>query len=128
MVKRYLQDVPSHHITALGYLLTVPFLTIYLLSSTDFVHQVATEPESRKGLLYVAALGIFSTSMAVIIFNRLIKETTPVFASAVTYLIPAVAIGWGIADGETVELTHLGYLVLVLAGIYLINKQPGKRR
>jgi len=50
--------------------------------------------------IYINVLGIVGTGLAVWIFNLLIKETSSVFASSVTYLIPIVAIVWGIADGE----------------------------
>ena len=50
--------------------------------------------------IYINVLGIIGTGLAVWIFNLLIKETSSVFASSVTYLIPIVAIVWGIADGK----------------------------
>lgn len=122
LVKTHLRDVRPHHITALAYLLTAPFLTLYLLFSTDVVSQLATQPESWRGLFYVFLLGVLSTSLAVILFNRLIQQTTAVFATSVVYLIPVVAVGWGVADGETVDVSQLGYLVLILGGIFLINR------
>jgi len=121
IVKTYLIDVRAPQIAALSFLLTVPILSIYLVFFTDFVTQIATHPESRWGLLYIGILGLLSTALAVILFNLLIKETTAVFASSVTYLIPVVALGWGIADGETIGRGQLGYLVLILGGIFLIN-------
>ena len=53
--------------------------------------------------------------------NQLIKETTAIFASTVTYLIPIVAIGWGIVDGETITFYDVMYMLLILGGILLIN-------
>ena len=121
IIKTYLGDVRPPQIAALSFLLTVPVLSIYLVFFTDFVSQVALHPESRWGVGYVGVLGLLSTSFAVVLFNRLIKETTAVFASSVTYLIPVVAVGWGIADGEVIDRGQLGYLVLILSGIFLIN-------
>ena len=71
---------------------------------------------------------ILSTALAVILFNRLIKQTTALFASSVTYLIPVVAVGWGVLDGETVDTTQLAYLILILGGISLINLPRGLLR
>ena len=121
LVKSYLHEMPSRHITSLAYLLTAPFLLVYLLFFTDFVPQLASQPESWWGLLYVALLGILSTAVAVVLFNRLIKQTTALFATSVTYLIPVVAVGWGILDGETIDASQVGYLGLILGGIFLIN-------
>lgn len=126
IIKTYLQDVPSTQIVALSFLLTVPALTVYLVFFTDFVTQVATRPESRPGVIYIAVLGLTATSLAVILFNHLIKETTAVFASSVTYLIPIVAVGWGLVDGEVIGAGKLGYLVLVLGGVFLIHA-PSRR-
>jgi len=128
LVKTYLHEVPSRHIAALSYLLTAPLLLVYLLAFTDFVPQLGSEPESWWGLFYISLLGIFSTALAVILFNRLIKHTTSLFASSVAYLIPVVAVGWGVLDGETIAATQLGYLVLILGGIFLINLPRGLLR
>ena len=125
IIKSYLHDVSSSRITSLSFLLTAPFLLIYLIGFTDFMSQLRTEPASWWGVLYISLLGILSTALAVILFNRLIKYTTAIFASSVTYLIPVVAVGWGVLDGETVATTQLGYLALILGGIFLINLPRG---
>ena len=101
---------------------------MYLVAFTDFVPQLGSEPESWWGVFYVSLLGIFSTAVAVILFNRLIKHTTSLFASSVAYLIPVVAVGWGVLDGETIAASQLGYLVLILGGIFLINLPRGLLR
>ena len=129
LIKTHLQEVPPHHITALAYLLTAPFLAAYLFLGTDVVQQVASQPQAWTGVFYVFLLGVLSTSLAVILFNKLVQSTTPVFASSVTYLIPVVALGWGVADGESLDVTQLGFLILILGGIFLINlrKKPRVR-
>ena len=48
--------------------------------------------------------------------------TTAIFASSVTYLVPIVAIFWGILDGENIYALHLAGMLLILIGIYLVNK------
>jgi drug/metabolite transporter (DMT)-like permease len=121
IIKSHLRAIPPSHITSLSFILTVPALLIYLIFFTDFVSQVGTQPESRWGVFYISLLGILSTALAVILFNRLIKDTTALFASSVTYLIPVVAIGWGVLDGEVVAAHQFGYLALILCGIFLIN-------
>jgi len=122
IIKTHLKDVRPRDITSLSFLLTAPALLLYLLAFTDFVPQLATQPESWRGLMYISLLGVVCTGLAVMIFNQLIKQTTTVFASSVVYLIPVVALGWGVLDGETVEPTQSGYLVLILVGILLISR------
>ena len=60
--------------------------------------------------------------MAVVIFNKLIKDTSAIFASSVTYLIPLVAIFWGVVDGEKILASHLVGAAIILCGVYLVNK------
>jgi drug/metabolite transporter (DMT)-like permease len=57
-------------------------------------------------LLYLSILGVIGTAFALILFNRLVKLTSPVFTSFVTYLIPIVAIAWGLWDGEILVTGH----------------------
>jgi len=127
IIKYYLHDVKPTHITSLSFLLIGPWVSIYLLSGTDLVENVQNVPGAHIGVFYIAILGIVGTAIAVIIFNRLIKETTAVFASSVTYLIPVVAVAWGVMDGEQVTVEQLLFMGLILAGIFLINSgAPGR--
>ena len=60
--------------------------------------------------------------MASIIFNKLLSRSSAIFTSSITYFIPIVAIFWGILDGEIVTMYHLIGFVIILAGVYLVNK------
>lgn len=124
IIKSQLQEMRPTHITSLSFLMVSPVLALYLFTMTDFTTKLSTNSESWLGLLYISILGIIGTALAVIIFNRLIKETTAVFASSVTYLIPVVALGWGLFDGETMEASQLIFMVMILVGVFLINKKP----
>ncbi len=127
IIKFYLHDIKPAHITSLSFLLIGPGVLIYLLTGTQLVEKVTSVPGAWLGLFYVSLLGIVGTAIAVIIFNRLIKETTAVFASSVTYLIPLVAVAWGLFDGETIGLEQVMFMVLILVGIFLINSSaPGR--
>ena len=59
---------------------------------------------------------------SVILFNKLIKISTPIFSSSVTYLIPIVAICWGVLDGEKITLYQFVSGLIILLGVYLVNK------
>ena len=54
--------------------------------------------------------------------NRLIQLSNPIFSSSVTYLIPIVAISWGIFDGEKVTFFQFGSGFIILLGVYLVNR------
>lgn len=127
VIKSKLHDVKPTHITSLSFLMVGPPLFIYLLLGTNFLNTLSTNTESWLGVFYLSLLAIVGTAIAVIIFNRLIKETTAVFATTVTYLIPIVALGWGFVDGERVTMTQVSFMALILVGIFLINSSaPGR--
>ena len=43
------------------------------------------------------------------------------WASSVTYLMPIVAIGWGVFDGEILEPMQFLMIAVILGGVYLVN-------
>jgi drug/metabolite transporter (DMT)-like permease len=119
-VKYKLSGLTSIQITSLAFLFTGPIAGIYLLV-TDLSPASAT-PGHLLNLGYIALLALFSSVIAVIVFNQLIKQTTPLFASSVTYIIPFFAVMWGIADGEHIRILQLAWIGVIMAGVYLVNK------
>ena len=82
--------------------------------------------------MYICVLGVLGTAVALIIFNKIVQLTNPVFTSSVTYIIPVVAVVWGLLDGETLLLNHLLGMLAVLIGVYITNqthliKRSGRR-
>jgi len=71
----------------------------------------------------LAFLGIAGTGIATVLFNRLIALTTPLMAASTTYLIPVVALAWGVGMGETILAHHLGGMASIILGVYLVNKK-----
>ena len=57
------------------------------------------------------------------LFNKLIKDTSAIFASSVTYLIPIVAIFWGWMEDESIKNEHFLGVSIILFGVYLVNKK-----
>ena len=125
VIKKYLHDLDALSISSLAFLVIGPFSAIYIFN-TDFMALSVTN-EGLEALLYITLLAVVGTSSAVVIFNQLISRSSAIFASSVTYLIPIVAIFWGIFDGEKVTLIHLLSVVIILSGVYLVNKKsPNK--
>jgi drug/metabolite transporter (DMT)-like permease len=122
VIKAYLKEINAIHITALSFICLAPFTIIYLLT-TNFIEVTINNSASFNALIYIGILAILGTALAIIIFNLLIKATTTVFATSVTYLIPIVAIFWGLFDGETMNMIQVISAVITLIGIYFINKR-----
>ncbi|MFI5151438.1 MAG: DMT family transporter [Bacteroidia bacterium] len=122
IIGTHLRNVNAITATVWALMLTGPVAGAYLFS-TDFVHILATNPEALKALGFVSILGIFGTALSVIVFNILIRNSNPVFASSVTYLIPVVAMFWGLSDGEAITYMHIICMVIILAGVWLVNRK-----
>jgi drug/metabolite transporter (DMT)-like permease len=98
---------------------------IYLAFSDVFLIS-ASRPDAATGLLATAVLGMVGTASALIIFNRIIQETSALFASSVTYVIPVFAAMWGYFDGERLSIWHLVMALIILSGVYLVNSSRNK--
>jgi drug/metabolite transporter (DMT)-like permease len=121
-MKQYLQNEPAVAITSLALLLVSPigFITLF---TTDFTEKMATLPGAWYALGAVTILAVLGTAIALILFNKLVQDTNAIFASSVTYLIPLVAIVWGMADGESLSTLQLICAPVMIAGILLINRK-----
>lgn len=124
IIKKELGQVNSITATVWAMMFIGPLAGIYLFGFTDFMADLKTNALAYESLGYVSILAIFGTALSVIIFNVLIKNTNALFASSVTYLIPVVAMGWGILDGEEVVVMHFIWIIIILLGVYLVNKKP----
>lgn len=93
-----------------------------ILSFTDFFSKIFLE-ENRVFILYYLILGVINSGLAAVLYNYLLKITTPVFASSVTYLIPVVATLAGMMDGESIGWMHLSGMSVILASIFILNKK-----
>lgn len=123
IIKRYLQDVKPIAI-ATGNFVAIIIPAILVLSFSNFFTVETFGNEAiYKSIGCVAILSLFGTVMAKIIFNSLIQISSPVFASSVAYLMPLVALLWGLLDGETFGVNQLFASLLILLGVYLVNKK-----
>ncbi|UMB52829.1 DMT family transporter [Lutibacter sp. A64] len=121
ILKKYLSDLDALSITVANFvLLIIP--TLIVLWFTGFFDTFELNATTKSSLFYLAILAIICTGIAKIIFNRLIQISSPIFSSSVTYLIPIVAITWGILDGEKITLYQVLSGFIILLGVYLVNK------
>lgn len=121
VIKTYLQHLSALGIAA-GSFAVLIFPALIILAFTGFFStEFLSQPETQSSMLYVGLLAIFGTVLAKIIFNRLIQLSDPVFSTSVTYLIPIVALFWGILDGESFSLWQIVAGAIILLGVYLSN-------
>ena len=122
IIKRYLQYVKPLSIATGNYVaITIPAIVILLF--TDFFDQTTYQnPEFGNAMIYITILSLFGTALAKVLFNKLVQISTPVFAASVTYLMPIVALFWGVLDGEGFSALQGLASVIILVGVYLSHK------
>lgn len=107
-------------ITALSFLLTSPIAIIHLpfsgISSAMETH------DWIRNLSCIVILSVVGSATAQALFYALIMDSSPIFASTVTYFIPVVATLWGISDGEIFTSSMLVSVIIVFTGVLIINK------
>jgi len=121
ILKKYLHDLDALSITVANFtLLIIP--TLVVLWFTDFFTTFEITKSSTTAIGYITILAVFGTGLAKIMFNRLIQISTPIFSSSVTYLIPIVAITWGVLDGERISFLQIVAGFIIMFGVYLVNR------
>jgi drug/metabolite transporter (DMT)-like permease len=118
-IKAKLGHLSGIQVTSLSFLFIGPVALVYLLT-TDLA-PVAASPGWPIHLLALATLAVVGTAMAMLLMNTLIRHSSAVAASSVTYIIPVFAILWGVLDGEKITMLHLICMGLILGGVYLIS-------
>lgn len=105
-----------------------PAVLLFLFS--DFSFSKAFESAAiQESLGYIFILSFFGTAVAKVMFNDLVSISSPVFSISITYLLPIVAIGWGLLDQETFSEVQWLACAFILFGVYLVTdkkKRLGK--
>ncbi|MFD1160943.1 DMT family transporter [Hwangdonia seohaensis] len=114
--------VKAVELTAAVYTIwAIPAMVI--LYFTGFIQSFEIKPENIQPLGYLVFLTTFGTAIAMLLYYKLIQNTSAVFASTASYLLPVVAVIWGIIDGEKFTFWYVLGGVLILIGIYLIREK-----
>lgn len=122
LIKYRLNMLRAITITSISLLLVLPLAATHLFLMTSFLDKLQNIEGAGMAMLYIVILGVMGTSIALIMFNHLVQLTDPIFTSLVTYLIPVVAVFWGIFDNEPIGVVMLAGFLTIISGVYLINK------
>lgn len=122
LTKQKLQNLSPVYSTALAMsMIGLPML-VCLLLFTDAPAQIVSGTV-WPSVAAILALSLFGTLIAWMLFYKLVQRTDALFAASVTYLIPIVALAWGLLDGETLTLYQLSGFGLIMLGVYFTTKQ-----
>ncbi len=122
IIKKHLSHITPLAITTASF--GVAFLpALILLLYSGVFSQFMGNFEMQTSLWYLLALALLGTALANILFNKLIQLSSPVFAASVTYLIPLVALLWGLFDGERISWIQLAGGLIILFGVWMVNRK-----
>ncbi|MDQ8142283.1 DMT family transporter [Chryseobacterium sp. CFS15] len=120
-VKSKLMDVSSTVLSAFVFSFVLFLPSLIALLSTGFVSQFTFTKENMIGLGFVSLLSVFGTGLAMMMNYRLLKVSTPLFASTVTLLMPIVAIIWGVLDGEKLTTVQFAGTIVIIGGLIFLR-------
>ena len=120
LIKQRLSEFSPLEITSLTFTsILLPSLIAFIYFGTPSV--IMTNPEAGPAFFYISILGVIGTAMAVFLFNGIIKNSSALFASSVTYLIPIVAVIIGFYFSEEITWFQIGSMAIVLLGVFIVN-------
>ena len=119
VIKYKLQGVSALGI-ALGNFLVISFPAIFILFMSDFPWaSIGSSTAVNTSLGYIFILAFFGTALAKVMFNELVSISSPVFSISITYLLPIVAIGWGILDAGHIRSYSMDRMSFYLEQVYI---------
>lgn len=121
IVKKHLSNINPLHMTTVA-IASAGLLSLAHLLTTNWLEIVQNAPKGKESFIAAIALGLIGTAFSQVVFNRMLKYSTAVFASSITYFIPIVAVMWGVWDGEILLFWHYIGMLGIIAGILILNR------
>jgi len=105
------------------YQLALSALILLVVIDLDGIHAIWSDTVAAAGLSL--GLGVLGTGGAFILYYYIIEKLGAVNASSVAYVPPVVALLIGVLIvGEQVRPWEYAGAAVILAGVYLVNRQP----
>ncbi|MEM6329650.1 MAG: DMT family transporter [Planctomycetota bacterium] len=124
-LRRSLSDVASVPLSA-TMLLAPAAVLLPLAVSTPLLEPISLAgPAVRQNLpvalAAVSLLGVLGTGITMWLFVRMVQQQGPLFAGMVTYVVPLVALSWGVFDGEQITTKQQIAIAGVLSMVALVQ-------
>ena len=127
VLKYKLSNIPALGIVFMSFLfMFIPAFIILCFSDFPF-SDFTSDPLIIESIIYIVILALFGTAIAKVLYIKLLAISTPVFSVSTTYLMPVVAIFWGLLDGEEFKLTQFTGTAIILLGVYLVTKKKAPK-
>ncbi|OPC07420.1 DMT family transporter [Elizabethkingia meningoseptica] len=120
-VKMKLTTIPSKVLSGYVFSVVLFFPSLLSLVFSGFFQDFNADANFWTGLGFVSLLSVFGTGLAMMLNYRLVNISSPLFSSSVTLLMPIVAVGWGIIDGESLNAVQVAGAVLIVSGLIFLR-------
>lgn len=126
VIRYKLKHYKSLDIAAIAFLLLLP-LSIVLFFTEETLNTFKNTTQIWDSLWAILILSIIGTALALFIFNTIIKNTSALFASSVTYFIPIVAVIFGFFFNEEITTLQIIGMLIALLGVFIANSNRGQK-
>ena len=128
VLKYKLPNIPALGIVFMSFLYMFIPAFIILFFSDFLFSEFTSNPLIIESIIYIIILALFGTAIAKVLYIKLLAISTPVFSVSTTYLMPIVAIFWGLLDGEIFQPIQFVGTLIILMGVYLVTKKKAPKR
>lgn len=125
LVSHFLKEIKPIHIATVS----LAFMSIpsgIALWQQGFFQIDFSDSTVQWAIFNTILLGIVASAFATVLFYMLVQKASGLFASLVTYGIPFVALFWGVISGETITVSGMLCLGVILFGVFLANRPEKK--
>lgn len=120
-VQSHLKHLKAMQIAAVSLFIVAIPCALYLFLFSGFQKVLIENPEGWRGFSFVLILSVMGTGMANTIYFWLTHQSGALMASSVTYVMPLVAVGWGLYFRENFTIYHGICGVVILLGVWLVG-------
>lgn len=120
IIQKQLKGLGSIAIASLTFgILVIPALLFFVIG-TDY-QAPFNHPQIIRCSLAFLCLCIVSTVIGSLMYYHIIARMGALYTSTVTYIIPLMAIVWGVLDGESIGWNEIIGFIFILGGIRLVR-------
>lgn len=124
-IRRSLRHLPPLELTLLC--LASASAVLLPLSAVIGERRTYDSQDLVVGIGAVAMLGVAGTGIATLLFNKLVQDEGPLFASMAINLVPVGAAIWGWVEGEHITQTQFVALVGILVMVTIVQFGSAQR-
>lgn len=118
--RRFMADLGIQPLALATYQIGFALITLAIVTPYAGIVRISTNATAAWGL--IGGLGLCGTGLAYVLYYYIVTHTSAVFASAVTYLPPLVALALGhVLAHEAVAPSEIVAIIVISSGVALIQ-------